>query len=219
MTLSAKAVPIDFMLMRLGEAAGFEVELREAIGEEVTLEVDRQPLQAFLASLLRRRSYALVFEPVSGEARAARLTSLIILGENAAPEDYREEIAFENTPAAAQRDAGLAEVAELAERSDPLADNGLIALSATAPHMHVRRAATRALAGRKGDLVRDALLAALRDPSHWVRREAARSIGGVPGPEVARELAFMADHDPDATLRRLAAGLLELRGPENDTKP
>jgi hypothetical protein len=193
------------VLEQIALRGGFQLRATGQLGL-VTAAFDDLSLERALRRLVRDHELMLIY---GGPADAAGEASLLEVAVFAAPPSRR--VADRLGPAAvAQRAALLGEINRLARGGQ---DGGgtprLAELLGAAPDPSVRAHAARMLGQVGGAAASAALAAALADQAPGVRVQVASSLRRLEGPRAIPALGRLLLGDPDVTVRRTAARLLD----------
>lgn len=208
--LSGEEFPdkISSLLRALTDEDG-EVRLlaARAIGRGVEKDEDRRSAEAGLQNLLTD-------EDIWVRAAAARS-----LGWVGTPEAL-DALAGLFRRGGTEEPVVMAAIEAFGERADPRLPSLVIPLLST-PDPEVRKAALSALSPFPWGQVGEAVYAALADPSWSVRRTAVGlvAVSGLPGAEMRRRLAPIAQADPDDLVREEARRVLAEAGGTRESAP
>lgn len=235
LSIDARAVRLDAVLVGVASKAGFALELDEPLRELVTIRLENAPLRKGIERLLRGRSFVLRYAPPQGlsDATANRLwvfaggTVVASLpaaenGDSPQPEPARTRLdgvaalaegdtrAFAAALAPDIADESLAVRLEAVYALGEIGDPGSLALLELAladSDVRVRSEAIDALVEVGGEASAKALAIVLADPEPGLREDAVYALGELGG-ETAKRLLRNAAHDSDEIVREAAQDML-----------
>ena len=214
-SLRARDIPLVEILDRLAEDLSFQVQVTGEIDQRVTWSGDNLSPYEIIEKLLDRRSYVIIHAKPKiafGKAAIEKLRVFGITGRRqaAAPESQSQLALREQQWQ--DRKVRLERLEQLGREQTAEASWELAALLSDDPDTRIRHAAAIALGKYRDPESAEALRIALQDSSHWVRKEALRSLAGIGGPESLEAVKVVFETDTDEQIRDLAARILEALG-------
>jgi hypothetical protein len=218
LTVDVRDARLADVLHLIGERAGLQVSIDDAVGDLITAVFNDVPLDQGIRRLVRGNSLVLLYVSPKGSEGTPQLTEVRVYGA-APPGDHtpgRAELRADGEAAAkpmtpvrdpdprvrAEAVAGLKEIG-----GEHAAWGLTAALRDDDPS--VRLEAVRALSAVGGATARKALATELRkDPDPQVRLEAARTLAPFAGQEEVRRALNGAKSDQDGSMREAATSIL-----------
>ncbi len=214
-SLRARDVPLVEILDRLAEDLSFQVHVTGEIDQRVTWSGDDLSPHEIIEKLLNRRSDVIIHAKPKTAFGTAAIKKLRVFGstgrrQGAAPESQAQLALRERQRK--DRKVRLERLEQLGREQTAEASWELAALLSDDPDIRVRHAAAIALGKYRDPESAEALRIALQDSSHWVRKEALRSLAGIGGPESLEAVKVVFETDTDEQIRDLAARILDALG-------
>ena len=221
-SLVAESVALDEVLRKIGQEAGFEVEIAGELNQPLSLSLTDQPIVAGLRRLLARQSSIFIHHPESQVlARViawdpAEGTPNPIASSNgtaprplsAASQGLRDRQSIDLRDHSLDREARLSMLEEVAADPSEAQVATLAFLLGQDDDAAIRRVAAIGLSKTDGPNARKALVRALRDPDAQVRRRALQGLGRLDGSLVVAAIAKALHRDREPEIRETAAHLL-----------
>lgn len=212
-SLEAWDFPLIEILEQLAEDLAFQLRVTGELNGRVTWSVDNRSPNEIIGRLLNRRSHVTVFDRPKTDFGKTAIRELHVIGDTGrkqAPsyETYAELILRQQQWK--DRKVRLDRMKQLADEQTAEASWELADILFDDPDTRIRHAAAIAL-GRYSDPESTQMLrSALQDSSHWVRKEALRSLASIGNPESIEDVKFVIDTDPDERVRELAGRILKM---------
>ena len=214
-SLEARDIPLVEILDRLAEDLSFQLQVTGEIDERVTWSVDNRSPSEIIETLLDRWSYVIIHATPETAFGKAAIKELIVFGVTGRRQAVSPESQSQLVPRAQQwkdRKVQLEWMEQLAREQTAEASGKLAALLFNDPDIRIRHAAAIALGAYSDPESAETLRIALQDSSHWVRKEALRSLARIGDPKSLESVNFVFETDPDEQVRELAGRILESLG-------
>ncbi len=222
LSLVAEDVALDELLRKIGQEAGFEVEIAGELDQSLSMSLTKVPVVAGLRRLLARNSSILIHHP--GSQTLARLIAWDPLDQTArtidsdgagsptvlsmagrSPRDRQSIALLDNS---LDRDSRLSKLEEVAINPSEAQVPTLAFLLGKDDDAAIRRVAAIGLSKVDGPKARQALVRALQDSDAQVRRRALQGLGRLGGSQVVAAIAKALHRDTEPEIRETAAHLL-----------
>ncbi len=212
-SLEAWDFPLIEILEQLAEDLAFELRVTGEIDGRVTWSADNRSPNEIIEKLLDRWSYVIIHARPETDFGAAAIGELLVFGATGrrqadSPESQSRLLIRQQQRE--EREVRLERMKQLAAEQTAEASWELAGLLFDDPDTRIRRAAATALGRYSDPESMQMLRSALRDSSHWVRKEALRSLASIGKPESIEDVKFVVDTDPDERVRALASRVLEI---------
>ncbi len=230
LSLSAEDVPLDLVLLRIAEKAGFAMEIRGDLECAVTWKMNEQPVEKGLDRILQKVASVKIHGPKTAQGDHPLQRVIAWSGSRdgktcAAPAQPLAN-SLETRPLGAnkhdvalagrvdKRQARLEAIQKMGAKPTPAAVRELISFLQQDADAAVRRQAALQLSRIKTVKARESLVQALGDDEPSVRVRVVQSLG-VWRHQAVSPLAQVLQNDPSPKVRRIAAMMLGQSGSDD----